>query len=93
LITEKMLGFVIRGLRGEPTATTVWCLNAIGRVFFLGYTGNSFQELAGFVMRSEELIEYLTPLQSQSDNVILSKVKTLRSEIDTRKNEMLDIVE
>jgi hypothetical protein len=89
VISEKMLGFVIQGLDGNASATTVWCLNAIGRVFFLGLTGEGMTSSAGFVLRSEKLMEYLSPLQNQSDIVILNKVKTLRSEIESWKDEVL----
>ena len=76
-----------------PENILVRCIDAIGRILFVGITNEKMRYLVKLIIESDELTSNISALQAHPSNVIRNKVNTLISEIDNKKKELSKIVE
>ena len=94
VVSKEILATVLTMLKLEvPENILVRCIDAIGRILFVGITNEKMRYLVKLIIESDELTSNISALQAHPSNVIRNKVNTLISEIDNKKKELSKIVE
>ena len=86
LVSQEILSKIIQMLGSKKDSLVIRCIDAIGRVLFIGMTNDKMTYIVQMICSSPELSQHLEKLSGSSNASILNKAKALICEMEkTRK--------
>ncbi|OHS99366.1 hypothetical protein TRFO_34175 [Tritrichomonas foetus] len=88
IVSNEILEQIITMLSSSNDSLVCRCLDALGRVLFVGITNEKKKYVISMICSSPELSSHMERISSSDNTILSNKAKTFMSEADKKKKEL-----